>query len=117
METEKRTKTKYPPLKEEQFKDAQTAIEGGISSGALENIELVRNLVENFRGKTEAAPVEVISVCTLFLPSEKLYAVMRSIKGQMRFRALGELKAKAKKGDISDEDIARCLAVCEVCKN
>lgn len=117
METEKHTKTKCLPLKEEMFRDAQTAIEGGIASGDLENLELVRNLVENFRGKTEAAPIEVLSICTLFLSPERLYAVMQSIKGLMRLRALGELKAKAREGGISDEDIARCLAVCEVCKN
>ena len=117
METEKRTETKFLPLKEEMFRDARTAIEGGIASGDLKNPELVRNLVENFRGKTEAAPIEVISVCTLFLSPEILYSVMQSVKGLMRVRAIGELKAKVKEGNIRDEDIARCLALCDVCKD
>lgn len=117
METEKHTKTKLLPLKEEMFRDAETAIKGGITSGALENLELVRNLVENFRGKTEAAPIEVLSICILFLSPERLYGVMQSIKSLMRFRALGELKAKAKEGCISDEDIARCLTLYEACED
>lgn len=117
MEEEKHKQTKYLPLKEEQFKDAQTAIEGGIVSGDLENPELVRTLVEDFRGKTEAAPIEVISICTWFLSLERLYDVIQSIKGLMRLRAIGEPKAKVKEGGISDEDIARCLAICDVCKD
>lgn len=99
------------------FRDVERAIKGGITSGDLENLELVRNLVENFRGKTEAAPIEVLSICTLFLSPERLYGVIQSIKGLMRLRVLGELKAKAREGDISDEDIARCLILCEACED
>lgn len=117
MEEEKHKQTKLLPLKEELFRDAQTAIEGAIASGDLENPELVRILVEDFRGKTEAAPIEAISICALFLSPERLYSIMQSIKGLMRLRAIREFKAKAKEGGISDEDIARCLAVCEAAKD
>ena len=117
MEEEKHKQTKYLPLKGELFRDAQTAIEGAVASGDLENPELVRTLVEDFRGKTETAPIEVISICALFLSPEKLYGVMQSVKGLMRLRAIREFKTKAKEGGISDEDIARCLAICDVCKN
>ena len=54
-------------LRKQQFKNAEEAIKGGEETGSLKNPELVKGLIEGYKGKTVEAPVEVIMTSAIFL--------------------------------------------------
>lgn len=51
MENQEKT-TLDRVLKEQHFKNAEEAIKGGEETGSLKNPELVKELIEGYKGKT-----------------------------------------------------------------
>lgn len=77
-------------LKEEDFKKAQIALDGGKES--VKNPEIVKNLIEGFKGQTLSAPIEAIITSAIFLNSRELMGVIETLKHLIRVKLLEEAK-------------------------
>ena len=99
-------------LEQKAFENAAQAIKDGKESNSLTNVELVENLVENYKGKTVQAPFEVIVTSSIFLNARELMGVIEALKSALHIKIVEELKEKADKGEATIEDImvARMLA-------
>lgn len=99
-------------LKEQHFKNAEEAIKGGEETGSLKNPELVKGLIEGYKGKTVQAPIEVIVTSAIFLDAKELIGTIEALKYTVQKKIVEELKAKADKGEATAEDamIALMLA-------
>ena len=99
-------------LKEQHFKNAEEAIKGGEETGSLKNPELVKKLIEGYKGKTVQAPIEVIITSAIFLDAKELIGTIEALKYTVQKKIVEELKAKADKGEATAEDamIALMLA-------
>lgn len=91
-------------LKEQHFEVAKKAIEGSKKTGSLKNPELNEELIEKFKGKTIQAPIEVIITSAIFLE-----AVIEVLKHSIKLKMVEELKAKVKKGEITEKDVMVAL--------
>ena len=96
-------------LKEQHFKNAEVAINGGEESGSLKNPELVRKLVKEYKGKTVQAPVEVIITSAIFLNTVELFGTIEALKNLMQTKLMEEIKDKADKGEATTEDTLLAL--------
>lgn len=105
-------------LKKSHFKNAETAIKGGEETGSLKNPELVKKLVEEYKGKTVQAPIEVIITSAIFLDAKELIGTIEALKDLVQTRIVEELKDKADKGEPTREDVllALMLATSEMSK-
>ena len=105
-------------LKKSHFKNAETAIKGGEETGSLKNPELVKKLVEEYKGKTVQAPIEVIITSAIFLDAKELIGTIEALKNLVQTRIVEELKDKADKGEPTREDVllALMLATSEMSK-
>lgn len=105
-------------LKKSHFKNAETAIKGGEETGSLKNLELVKKLVEEYKGKTVQAPIEVIITSAIFLDAKELIGTIEALKNLVQTRIVEELKDKADKGEPTREDVllALMLATSEMSK-
>lgn len=91
-------------LKEQHFKDAEEAIKGGEETGSLKNPELVKGLIEGYKGKTAQAPIEVIITSAIFLNTEELIGTIEALKHAAQMKIVEELKARAARGESTKED-------------
>lgn len=91
-------------LKKSHFKNAEVAIKGGEETGSLKNPELVKKLVEEYKGKTVQAPIEVIITSAIFLDTKELIGTIEALKGFVRTKIMEELKDRADKGESTAED-------------
>ena len=91
-------------LKEEHFKQVEIAIKNGKTDNALTYPELQEELVEKFKGKTIAAPLEVIFTSFYFLTSQEMVALVESLKGLVVLKFKSELLEKARNGEATKED-------------
>ena len=96
-------------LEQKAFEDAVEAIKNGKESGSLTNVELVRNLVESYKGKTVQAPVEVIITSAIFLNAIELMGVIEALNHIFRIKMAEELKKKADKGEATIKDVMAAL--------
>lgn len=96
-------------LKEEHFKNAEVAINGGEESGSLKNPELVRKLVKEYKGKTVQAPVEVIISSAIFLNTVELLGTIEALKNLMQTKLMEELKDRIDNGESTKEDALLAL--------
>ena len=105
-------------LRKQQFKNAEEAIKGGEKTGSLKNPELVKGLIEGYKGKTVEAPVEVIIASAIFLNTKELISTIESLKNLIQTKLLEELKDKVDKGKVTTEDtlLALMLATSEMSK-
>ena len=105
-------------LKEQHFKNAEMAINGGEDSGSLKNPELIKELIKKYKGKTVQAPVEVIITSAIFLDTKELISTIEALKNLIQIKFTEELKDKADKGKITTEDtlLALMLATSEMKK-
>ena len=105
-------------LKKSHFKNAETAMKGGEETGSLKNPELVKKLVEEYKGKTVQAPIEVIITSAIFLDAKELIGTIEALKNLVQTRIVEELKDKADKGEPTREDVllALMLATSEMSK-
>lgn len=103
-------------LKEQHFEIAETAMKGGEESVSLEYPELVRGLVEEYKGKTVWAPLEVITVSSLFLDARELMGLIESLKDTLKIKMIEELKEKAKKGEATATDVMAALMLADMMK-
>ena len=105
-------------LKEEHFKNAEVAINGGEESGSLKNPELVRRLVKEYKNKTVQAPVEVIITSAIFLNTVELFGTIEALENLMQTKLMEELKDKIDKGEVTTEEtlLALMLATSEMKK-
>ena len=105
-------------LKKSHFKNAETAIKGGEETGSLKNPELVKKLVEEYKGKTVQSPIEVIITSAIFLDAKELIGTIEALKDLVQTRIVEELKDKADKGEPTREDVllALMLATSEMSK-
>ena len=103
-------------LKEQHFEIAETAMKGGEESGNLKYPELVRRLVEGYKGKTVWAPLEVITVSSLFLDARELMGLIESLESTLKIKMLEELKEKAEKGDATSTDVIAALMLADMMK-
>lgn len=85
-------------LEQKYFEQAAIAIKGGKKSGSLTNVELVKNLVESYKGKTVQAPIEVIVASALFLNARELMGTIEALKHTLRIKMREELEEKVGKG-------------------
>lgn len=85
-------------LEQKHFEYAAIAIKGGKESGSLTNVELVKNLVESYKGKTVQAPIEVIVASALFLNARELMGTIEALKHTLRIKMREELEEKVGKG-------------------
>lgn len=85
-------------LKEQHFKNAEEAIKGGEETGSLKNPELVKGLIEGYKGKTVQAPIELIGT-------------IEALKHTVQMKIVEELKAKADKGEATAEDAMLALMI------
>ena len=91
-------------LKEEHFKQVEIAIKNGKTDNALDYPELQEELVEKFKGKTIAAPLEVIFTSFYFLTSHEMVALIESLKELVVLKFKSELLEKARNGEATKED-------------
>ncbi len=91
-------------LKEQHFKNAEEAIKGGEEAGSLKNPELVKGLIEGYKGKTVEAPIEVIVTSAILLDANELIGIIEALKHLIQIKAVEELKAKMDKGEATKED-------------
>ena len=91
-------------LKEEHFKQVEIAIKNGKTENALTYPELQEELVEKFKGKTIAAPLEVIFTSFYFLTSQEMVALVESLKELVVLKFRSELLEKARNGEATKED-------------
>ena len=91
-------------LKEEHFKQVEIAIKNGKTDNALTYPELQEELVEKFKGKTIAAPLEVIFTSFYFLTSQEMVALVESLKELVVLKFKSELLEKARNGEATKED-------------
>lgn len=98
-------------LKEQHFKNAEEAIKGGEETGSLKNPELVKELIEGYKGKTVQAPIEVIVTSAIFLDVKELIGTIEVLKRTIQMKIVEELKAKADKGEATAEDAMLALMI------
>lgn len=91
-------------LKEEHFKQVEIAIKNGKTDNALDYPELQEELVEKFKGKTVAAPLEVIFTSFYFLTSQEMVALVESLKELVVLKFKSELLERARNGEATKED-------------
>lgn len=103
-------------LKEQHFENAKKAIESGKKSGALKNPELNEELIEKFKGKTIQAPTEVIITSAIFLEAREIIGVIEVLKNIFKNKVIDELKTKAEKGEVTEEDVMLSLLLATIDK-
>ena len=105
-------------LRKQQFKNAEEAIKGGEKTGSLKNPELVKGLIEGYKGKTIQAPIEVIITSAIFLDTKELIGTIEALKNLVQTKIMEELKDRADKGESTREDalLALMLATSEMSK-
>ena len=105
-------------LKEQHFKNAEVAIEGGEETGSLKNSELVKKLIKEYKGKTVQAPIEVIITSAIFLNTVELLGTIEALKNLIQTKLMEELEDKVDKGEVTTEDtlLALMLATSEMKK-
>ena len=105
-------------LKEQHFKDAEVAIKGGEKTGSIENLELVKKLVKEYKGKTIQAPIEVIITSAFFFDTKELIGIIEVLRNLVQTKIMEELKDRADKGEPTREDalLALMLATSEMSK-
>ena len=101
-------------LKEQHFKNAEEAIKGDEETGSLKNPELVKGLIEGYKGKTVQAPIEVIVTSAIFLDTKELIGTIEALKHIVQMKIVGELKAKADKGEATAEDAMTALMLAAI---
>jgi hypothetical protein len=110
MENQEKT-TLDRVLKEQHFKNAEEAIKGGEKTGNLENPELVKELIEGYKGKTVQAPIEVIIISAIFLDAREIMGTIEALKHTVQMKIVEELKAKVDKGEATAEDAMLALMI------
>lgn len=110
MENQEKT-TLDRVLKEQHFKNAEEAIKDGEKTGSLKNPELVKGLIEGYKGKTIQAPIEVIVTSAIFLDAKELIGTIEALKHTVQMKIVEELKAKADKGEATAEDAMLALMI------
>lgn len=103
-------------LEQKHFENAAKAIKGGKESGSLTNVELVENLIENYKGKTVQAPVEVIVTSAIFLNVRELMGTIEALKHTLHIRMAEELREKADKGEATARDAMTALMLAAIMK-
>lgn len=105
-------------LKEQHFKNAELAIKGGEETGSLENPELVKKLVKEYKGKTIQAPIEVIVTSVIFLDTKELIGIIEVLKNIVQTKIMEGLKDRIDKDESTGEDalLALMLATSEMSK-
>ena len=103
-------------LKEQHFEIAETAMKCGEESGSLKYPELVRGLVEGYKGKTVHAPIEVIITSSLFLNAKELMGLIESLKHTLKIKMVEELREKAEKGEATPTDVMAALMLADMMK-
>lgn len=98
-------------LKEQHFKNAEEAIKGSEETGSLKNPELVKGLIEGYKGKTVQAPIEVIVISAIFLDAKELIGTIEALKHTVQMKIVEELKAKVDKGEATAEDAMLALMI------
>ena len=105
-------------LKEQHFKNAEVAIKSGEETGSLKNPKLAKKLVEEYKGKTVQAPLEVIITSAIFLNTVELLGTIEALKNLIQTKLMEELKDKADSNEVTTEDtlLALMLATSEMKK-
>ena len=105
-------------LKEQHFKNAEVALTGGEKTGSLENPELVKKLVKEYKGKTIQAPIEVIITSVIFLDTKELIGIIEVLKNIVQTKIMEELKDRVDKDESTGEDalLALMIATSEMSK-
>ena len=103
-------------LEQKAFENAAQAIKGGKESNSLTNVELVENLVENYKGKTVQAPIEVIVTSVVFLNARELIGIIEVLKHNLHIKIAEELKEKADKGEATAKDAMTALMLAAIMK-
>ena len=103
-------------LEQKAFENAAQAIKDGKESNSLTNVELVENLVENYKGKTVQAPFEVIITSAVFLNAIELMGTIEALKHTLHIKIAEELKEKADKGEATAKDAMTALMLAAIMK-
>lgn len=103
-------------LEQKAFENAAEAIKDGKESSSLTNVELVENLVENYKGKTVQAPIEVIVTSVVFLNARELIGIIEALKHTLHIKIAEELKEKADKGEATAKDAMTALMLAAIMK-
>ena len=103
-------------LEQKAFEDAAKAIKDGKESGSLSNVELVENLVKDYKGKTVQAPFEVIVTSAVFLNAIELMGVIEVLKHTLHIKIAEKLKEKADNGKATAKDAMTALMLAAIMK-
>ena len=103
-------------LEQKAFEDAAKAIKDGKESGSLSNVELVENLVKDYKGKTVQAPFEVIVTSAVFLNAIELMGIIGALKHTLHVKIAEKLKEKADKGEATAKDAMTTLMLAAIMK-
>lgn len=96
-------------LEQKHFEEATEAIKDGKENGDLTNVELVKDLVESYKGKTVQAPVEVIVTSAIFFNARELMSIIEVLEHALHIKMVEELKEKADKGEATVRDAMAAL--------
>ena len=103
-------------LEQKAFENAAEAIKVGKENSSLTNVELVENLVKDYKGKTVQAPFEVIVTSAVFLNAIELMGVIEALKHNLHIKIAEELKEKADKGEATAKDAMTALMLAAIMK-
>ena len=103
-------------LEQKAFEDAAKAIKDGKESGSLSNVELVENLVKDYKGKTVQAPFEVIVTSAVFLNAIELMGIIGALKHTLHVKIAEKLKEKADNGKATAKDAMTALMLAAIMK-
>lgn len=92
-------------LCKEAFKRCYRFIENSKGDSSLHNIELIENLIENYKDRTIQAPIEVITASALLLNTNEIVVTIKVLEHIMHMKMMDELKAKVKKGEATASDV------------
>ena len=112
----KEKKCSWRNLEQKHFEEATEAIKDGKENGGLTNVELVKDLVESYKGKTVQAPVEVIVTSAIFFNARELMSIIEVLKHALRIKMVEELKEKADKGEATVRDAMAALMLAAILK-
>lgn len=101
-------------LEQKHFEEATEVIKGGKENGGLTNVELVKDLVESYKGKTVQAPIEVIVISAIFFNARELMNIIGVLKHALRIKMVEELKEKADKGEATAKDAIAALMLAAI---
>lgn len=101
-------------LEQKAFENAAKAIKGGKEDNSLTNVELVENLVKDYKGKTVQAPIEVIVTSAIFLNARELIGTIKVLEYALHTKMAEEFREIASKEELTVKDAISAIMLAAI---